>query len=208
MCSIVGSDRCGGGGLGSTARVRCFIALDLPSPVRNHLAKVAARVGNKGNVKWVPPDQMHMTLVFAGELDPANVEGLREAVRSIEVPQLSLALTGLGHFPERGEPRVVWAALGGDVEPLAKLFTDLSERAARHGVPREKRDFVPHVTLGRVKSSFGAYALVDALQAAAKDLNPKPFAPTGLVLYQSELLRAGPVHTPLLRRPMGSSAPS
>lgn len=186
--------------------MRCFVALDLPSAVRNHLAKVPARVGSKGGVKWVPAEQMHMTLVFAGELDPANVEGLREAVRSIDVPHLSLALTGLGHFPERGEPRVVWAGLGGDVEALTKLFEDLSERAARHGVPREKRTFVPHVTLGRVKSAFGAYALIDALQAAAKDLNPKPFEPTGLVLYQSELLRGGPVHTPLLRRPMGAAA--
>ena len=183
------------------ATVRCFVALDLPSSVRNHLAKVAARVGSKGNVKWVPADQMHVTLVFAGEIEPANVEALRDALRSFEVPALSLSLTGLGHFPPRGEPRVVWAGIGGDVEALTKLHGELEVLAERHGVPREKRDFVPHVTLGRVKSAFGAFALVDALQTIGKELNPKPFAPTGLVLYQSELQRGGPVHTPLLRRP-------
>lgn len=190
------------------ARVRCFVALDLPPPVRVHLAKIADRVGSKGNVKWVPPDQMHLTLVFAGDLADADVDGLCEDVRTIDVPPLSLCLDGLGHFPPRGEPRVVWAALGGDLDALGRLQAELAERAARHGVPREKRGFVAHVTLGRVKSLFGALALVDQLRTLGAELNKKPFAPTGLVLYRSELRPGGPVHTPLVRRPMPNAPAS
>lgn len=184
------------------APVRCFVALDLPAPVRNHLAALASQFGKKGAVKWVPADQLHVTLVFAGDITQEDFEGLREEVRTIDVPALSLCLQGLGHFPPRGEPRVVWASLGGDVEALTNLQGDLAHRALRHGVPPEKRGFVPHVTLGRVRSPFGALALIDALKTVGQTLNDKPFAPTGLVLYQSELLPSGPIHTAMLRRPM------
>ena len=183
------------------APVRCFVALDLPAPVRNHLAGLATRFGTKGKVKWVPADQLHLTLVFAGDLDRAAVDALADELRQVACPRLSLQLEGLGHFPPRGEPRVVWAQLGGDVAALQALYEDLADRAERHGVERDKRGFVPHVTLGRVRSRFGAYALVDELPKVAAELNRKPFAPTALVLYESELRPAGPIHTPLVRCP-------
>ena len=183
------------------AAVRCFVALDLPTPVCNYLAGLAVRFEKKGNVKWVPPDQIHLTLVFAGDVTEATVDALREVVRTAPFPALSLSLQGLGHFPPRGEPRVVWAALGGDLEALTTLQAWLEQQAQRLGVPREKRGFVPHVTLGRVRSPFGALALIDQLKSVGQTLEQKPFAPTGLVLYQSELRPSGPIHTPLLRRP-------
>ncbi|MEO6594438.1 MAG: RNA 2',3'-cyclic phosphodiesterase [Planctomycetota bacterium] len=181
--------------------MRCFVALDLPLPVCNYLAGLYALFKKKGDVKWVPAQQLHCTLVFASDLPPEAVEGLREEVRTIEVPTLSLSLAGLGHFPPSGEPRVLWAKLGGDVAQLTALHAELAERAERHGVPDEKRGFVPHVTLGRVRSPFGALALIDQLQTVGQTLRDKPFAPTGLVLYGSELRRTGPIHTALLRRP-------
>jgi 2'-5' RNA ligase len=184
------------------ARVRCFVALDLPRPVCNYLAGLAPHFGSKGNVKWVPSAQLHLTLVFAGELPAENADALREELAAVEVPPLSLRLTGLGHFPPRGEPRVVWAAMGGDVDALTGLYEQVATAAERQGIPREERGFVPHVTLGRVRSPFGALALVDQLQTVGATLRDKAFAPTGLVFYRSELRPSGPIHTPLLRRPV------
>ena len=183
------------------ARVRCFVALDLPAPVCTDLAGLAGQFQKKGDVKWVPADQLHVTLVFAGDVGDATVDALREVVRTIAVPPLSLSLQGLGHFPPRGEPRVVWAALGGDIEALNTLQAQLAQQAERLGLPREKRGFVPHVTLGRVRSAFGALALIDQLKSVGQTLEKKPFHPTGLVLYRSELRPSGPIHTPLLRHP-------
>ncbi|MCB9886585.1 MAG: RNA 2',3'-cyclic phosphodiesterase [Planctomycetes bacterium] len=180
--------------------MRCFVALDLPKPVCNYLAGLAASLRGKGDVKWVPAHQLHLTLLFAGELEDDSVQGLRAAVRDVSLPPLSFALSGLGHFPPRGEPRVVWAALGGDVAALSTLQEDLVARGERCGVPREKRPFVPHVTLGRVKSPFGALALVDALREVGGKLRDKPFAATSLTLYASELRPGGPIHTPLEQR--------
>jgi 2'-5' RNA ligase len=188
------------------AGVRCFVALDLPRPVCNYLAGLADRFGQKGKVKWVPPDQLHLTLVFAGDLSAEQVDGLRADLATLEVPPLTLHLGGLGHFPPRGEPRVVWAALGGDTIPLGELQERVAALAERHGVDRDRRGFVPHVTLGRVKSLFGALALIDQVQQVGATLRDKPFAPTALVLYRSELRPGGPVHTPLLRRPAPAPA--
>lgn len=182
--------------------VRCFVALDMPRPVCNYLAGLAQQFGNKGNVKWVPAEQLHLTLVFAGDLPEASATGLRAALAAVDIPPLSLQLTGLGHFPPRGDPRVVWAAIGGDVEALGGLYERVAAAAEQHGVAREERGFVPHVTLGRLRSQFGALALVDQLQTVGATLRDKPFQPTGLVFYRSELRPRGPIHTALLRRPV------
>lgn len=182
--------------------MRCFVAIDLPRPVCNYLAGLAGQFGKQGGVKWVPAHQLHVTMVFAGDVDDDTIAGLREDVGTVALPKLTLHLTGLGHFPARGEPRVVWAALGGDIDALAALHFELAERAERRGVAHEKRPFVPHVTLGRVKSMFGALALVDKLKTVGTTLRDKPFAATALVLYASELRPGGPLHTPLLERPL------
>ena len=187
--------------------MRCFVALDLPAPVRNHLADVIAPLRERFDVKWVAKDQLHLTLVFAGELPDDLVAPLADMVRHVELPPLSLSLSALGCFPPRGMPRVVWAGLSGDAEALGALHADLSAAAETLGVPRERRDFVPHVTLGRVKSQFGALALIDELKKGTERLKPKPFAPTALVLYRSELRRAGPVHEPLVHRAVPAPPP-
>jgi 2'-5' RNA ligase len=180
--------------------VRCFVAIDLPPPVCRHLATVVRPLHGRFEVKWVPPDQMHATLVFAGELPDDAIDDVVELVQTIELPPLSLHLQTLGHFPPRGVPRVVWAGLHGDVEALTRLQQELEHELEPFGVPREKRGFTPHITLGRVRGNFGAYALTDELQRAATGLNQKPFTPAAFVLYESQLLPSGPIYTPLVER--------
>ena len=180
--------------------MRCFVALDLPAPVRNHLADVTATLRGDFDVRWVPADQLHVTLVFAGELPDERASGLATLCREVELPPLSLALTEFGWFPPRGAPRVLWAGVGGDVDALAALQRTLAEGAARLGVPREKRPFTPHVPLGRLEGPRGAHALVDRLRELSAALRTKPFAPTALVLYRSTLTPRGPRHDPLVHR--------
>ncbi len=113
---------------------------------------------------------------------------------------MSFSLAGLGRFPERGQPRVLWAGLAGDVETLQRLQADLAARAADAGVELDKRPFSPHVTIGRVKSAFGAYTIADELDRVGPTLRDKPFSAEALTLYASELERGGPLYTVLSRR--------
>jgi 2'-5' RNA ligase len=182
--------------------VRCFVALDLPGPVRNHLHHVTQAVRSRFDVRWVGPEQMHATLVFAGELAGDGADALAAIVDEVALAPLTMQLQGFGHFPPKGTPRVLWAGLGGDVAAVTALHDALAARAEPLGVAREDRGFTPHVTLGRVKTPFGALALIDELQKLAPQLKPKPFAVPALALYASELTPRGALHTVLRRRPL------
>jgi 2'-5' RNA ligase len=190
--------------------VRCFVALDLPQPVCVHLAQVVQPLRARFDVKWVPADQMHATLVFAGDLPPAAGQELAEFLDTLPLGPLALHLDRLGHFPPRGVPRVIWAGLAGDVDGVSAVQRELAACAEALGVPRERRPFTPHVTLGRVRSHFGAFALVDELARVSEQINAKPFAATAVTLYESELGPGGPDHRVLVRRtlarPRGDAA--
>ena len=180
--------------------MRCFVALDLPSPVCNHLIKVSAPLRERYDVRWVPKEQMHLSLLFGGDMQPDNVEALTDIVDRLELPEISLSLTSFGAFPPKGLPHVVWAGLTGDVERIRELQQTLAEQAEPLGVMPEKRAFTPHVTLGRVQGKFGLLAMIDQMKKLSEELNPKPFAPTGLTLCQSTLTPKGPFYEIILRR--------
>jgi 2'-5' RNA ligase len=151
-----------------TAR-RLFVAAWLPARARDEAGEVAARLGESGaDVRWVPPGDLHVTLCFLGGVEPARVEGLvaclSEALSGS--PAFGLRLAGLGRFPVRGLPRVVWAGLESGARELAELASKI-ERALLAGrfLDRvEERPFRAHVTLGRPKSSRGVGRLLDLLE--------------------------------------------
>jgi 2'-5' RNA ligase len=180
--------------------VRCFVALDLPDPVCNHLAQVTRPLRDRFDVKWVRAEHMHATLLFAGDVPGDVADELAELVHEIALPPLHLHLQDLGCFPPKGIPRVLWAGLHGDVEPLATLQEELTEQAVEIGIERDRRGFTPHVTIGRVKTEFGVLAMLDELRKLASQLRPKPFAASALTLYTSELRPSGPAYEVLTRR--------
>jgi 2'-5' RNA ligase len=95
---------------------------------------------------------------------------------------------------------VLWAGLGGDTDAVTELHRVIDTAARPLGIEREKRGFTPHITLGRIRSDFGALALVDELRKLGDQLKQKPFTPTELVLYRSVLKPSGAEHRSLVRR--------
>jgi RNA 2',3'-cyclic 3'-phosphodiesterase len=180
--------------------VRCFVALDLPRPVRNHLLKVTGPLRDRYDIRWVTGDQIRMTLMFGGELPDQNADQITQLLENIDLPPLSICLDSFGAFPPRGMPRVIWAGIGGDVDSISRLQAELAEQAEPLGFEREKRGFTPHVTLGRVQGQFGLLALIDQMKELGKELNTKPFKPESLTLYRSTLTPSGPVYDTMLRR--------
>jgi RNA 2',3'-cyclic 3'-phosphodiesterase len=104
-------------------------------------------------VKWVRPENIHLSLKFLGDVEEAREPELREALRRAagarsEPRPLTLQITGFGVFPDYHRPRVVWA--GVTPEPGLELLQHAVEQAfAPLGFPTEARAFRPHVTLGR-----------------------------------------------------------
>ncbi|MEE3047720.1 MAG: RNA 2',3'-cyclic phosphodiesterase, partial [Pseudomonadota bacterium] len=96
---------------------RLFVALDLPAPVTDEIAAICHGLNG---MRWVSPDNLHLTLRFIGEVPPSVTLEIEEALAEIDAAAFSFALVGIGHFESAGRPRAVW--LGVEADPgLAEL---------------------------------------------------------------------------------------
>jgi RNA 2',3'-cyclic 3'-phosphodiesterase len=142
--------------------MRLFVAVDLSRAAQDAMAaeqkRIAAALGREGApLKWVRPDQAHLTLVFLGSVDAARVPPLVEAVgRDLDAAPFDMVIGGIGVFPSRGAPRAVWAGVAAGARELTGLHQALAARIVEQGVALEQRPFHPHLTLARWPGSRGA----------------------------------------------------
>jgi 2'-5' RNA ligase len=136
--------------------VRAFIAIELPEQLVLALGEVQKRLQTAippATVRWVPPDQMHLTLKFLGNIASARLEELEAALRKacVETSPLTLRAEGLGCFPGPSHPRVIWVGVEGDLEALKALQARIDPITEEWCDRDEKRSFRPHLTIGRLK---------------------------------------------------------
>jgi len=193
--------------------LRLFVALEPPDGVRRRLAALQAEVKraagrSAADVKWVPAENVHLTLQFLGAVPEERLEAVKQAVAGAAsaAPAADLEVRGVGGFPSARRPRVVWAGLAGQVAALAQLVRDLGARLAPLGFPPEDRPFSPHLTLGRARDPRGAQGLASAL-AQAGELPGASWHAAEVTLFQSHLSPSGPRYEVLLRAPLGGAAP-
>ena len=171
-------------------RIRAFVALELEARVREAIAALQARFRGESGLRLVRPEGVHLTLRFLGSSAPAQLQSLapRLASAAAACPPFEARLSGLGTFPERGAPRVLW--LGIELPPQALELQRACERAARaSGFDEESRAFAPHLTLGRWRE-----------RAKRPPLEPVELGATRierLVLFRSETRSDGAAYTPL-----------
>ena len=185
--------------------IRSFISIAIDTQVlekirgfQEELKKKVEKTANR--VSWVKPETIHITLKFLGDI-PVNLINpllcsLQKAADGVEA--FSLKIEGLGVFPNLRKPRVVWIGISEGGEPLQKLQTRVEQELARIGIPREKKKFSAHLTLGRIRTLGDARNLHDLLSSV-----PSPVAGLSVVknirLMKSELHPSGAVHTELGR---------
>jgi len=136
--------------------MRAFIAIDLDRPLKKNLEALITELQPKGkNVRWVSTEAMHLTLKFLGEIADQDVALITDVLENIVKNHrpFTLRLQGTGFFPPgRKDPRVLWVGAQGD-SSLQVLQEDVESAMEKLGFAREKREFHPHLTLGRVKFS-------------------------------------------------------
>lgn len=183
---------------------RTFIAIPLPADWQCALSAVMGQLASSTSpdvVRWSDPSNIHLTLRFLGATDPAAVPDiiarLRQSVPGMTPPALSLS--GLGTFPARRQPRIVWAGMAGDLEMVGKLQSVAENTAAALGWPAETRPFRPHLTLGRVRDRASPNQRQSLLRAIAAAAIPPAsiWHPHAVRLYRSILTPHGPVYTNL-----------
>jgi 2'-5' RNA ligase len=185
------------------AALRSFVAVLLPDRVRAGLAAVSAELrGQTRGLAWVPPDNLHLTVRFLGEIGPVALERVREAVTAVAaaVPPFTVSLGGLGGFPVGRAPRVLWASVVAGGEKIEALFGELEAALVARGIPGESRAFHPHVTLARARDPRGARELVRVLGAGPAFGEVRVEA---LHLMRSELGPRGSRYSALTAAPLG-----
>jgi 2'-5' RNA ligase len=190
--------------------IRSFIAIELPEETRKTLSAVQEELKESGaGVRWVRPGSIHLTLKFLGNIHPTQVEDVASAMVEVvrDHPPIGLCASGLGAFPSKRKPRVIWVGLEGEVERLASIQTRLETVLEPLGFAREKRSFRPHLTIGRVKSRRGLQSLLEAM-AAVKLPEFNSFDADEIILYKSDLRPTGAIYTKLHRIPLAAPAPT
>ena len=133
---------------------RAFIAIELPPPLRRSLWEIERSLQSRPSrsIKWVPEGNLHLTLKFLGDVPLSQVPDIAGVVEraAASTHPLHLGIAGVGAFPSQLRPRVLWAGLGGDIEPLASLASKIDAALVGLGFPRETRPFTPHLTMARV----------------------------------------------------------
>jgi 2'-5' RNA ligase len=189
---------------------RLFVALEPPEPVRRRLAAMALELRRAAGraadeIRWVPPENVHLTLQFLGAVPEERLSDVESAVRAAaaQARPLSLEVSGAGGFPNARRPRVVWAGIAGDVAALGALATELGRRLAPLGFPPEDRPFSAHLTLGRAREGRGAAGIAGAL-ASANEAASTPWRATEVVLFESHLSPKGPRYEALAHAPLAA----
>jgi RNA 2',3'-cyclic 3'-phosphodiesterase len=177
--------------------MRLFIAIELPETCKKELGRL--RAPEIPGARWVPAEQIHLTLAFLGEVDEETSKRLISRLNLIEAQGFELCLAGTGCFPDRRRPRVLW--VGVRKEPLlADLATKIHDTVLACDIPQEERPFSPHLTLARLK--FPAAAEAGAFLDKHSTFELEPFPVAEFILFQSRLSPKGAEHIPLKSFPV------
>ncbi len=182
--------------------MRCFIAIDIPEDIRADLAdlqkELAGRVDiHKGDVKWVEPEGMHLTLKFLGEVPDNQVVEVCSVTKDVAAqhPAFDFDVKEVGAFGGRSA-RVLWVGAGLHSPELLQLQQDLEEQLAQAGWPKEGRQFSGHLTLCRIRNSKAGEKLAK-LAEQYKDFDLGTLRADSLCVYESQLKPEGPIYTRL-----------
>ena len=169
---------------------RLFVGLDLPGALKQVAGELQTGLRD---ARWLDPDRLHLTLAFIGGVDPSAQRRIEDALAAVEMPPIALALRGIGHYPLRGAPRVLWIGAS-PARELGSLAKAVRRAAARAGFPPESRKFAPHVTIARFHRQPPPAALQEYLSAYS--LFRSPSAPVASFrLFSSVLRPAGARYT-------------
>jgi RNA 2',3'-cyclic 3'-phosphodiesterase len=194
--------------------MRIFIGIDLDQDIRAKIARFLEGVqGFAPNVRWMRPESLHVTLKFIGEQNLERVEAITERLRQVQGPAIEIHVAGHGFFPTAKAPRVFWIGIQAGPQ-LADLAGNIDMATSELGIPREDRQFSPHLTLARAGGGSGSpgrrkggdpnaiFTVLEKRLSAMSELDFGTMAAREFFLYQSQLSPGGSKYTKLERFPL------
>jgi len=135
--------------------IRAFIAIELKEETRKKLREIQSELRKliRSKVSWPKPENIHLTLKFLGDVSIEQVSSIKEELKQINksFSHFNMSLGGIGAFPNFRNPRVIWLGITTGNEEVIQIATQIDKTTNKLGFPLEKREFTPHLTLGRIK---------------------------------------------------------
>ncbi len=183
--------------------IRSFIAIELPAAVKQELTTLEDVLKKRYPqvVRWVDPQNIHVTLKFLGDADSDRIDEINMAIDEATqgMSPFHLELKDLGVFPNLNRVNIIWVDAKGDVDKLTYLQKQIESNMEQLGFARENRDFTPHLTIGRVRD----YASPDDRKKIGQILSQTAFASSQVItvnsvnLMKSQLTNTGAIYTRL-----------
>jgi 2'-5' RNA ligase len=187
--------------------VRIFIGIELEDAVRASAAAIAAslreHLGARVEARWIPADNLHITLWFVGEVAEHRAEEILRALgRPFIEESFDIHITGAGAFPPSGAPRVFWLGVASGAEGLARLHVEIAVRLRPLGLEPERRPYSAHLTIARIKELRGRDypQLRAALRTIAADAGT--YRVRAVTVFRSRLSPKGATYEALVRVPL------
>jgi RNA 2',3'-cyclic 3'-phosphodiesterase len=177
--------------------MRLFVALDLPWTLRERLAMLSG-TGIPG-ARWVPPENMHLTLRFIGETPGHRAEDIDHALAALRARCFAVTLSGVGTFAKGGRSTSLWVGVERNPQ-LEHLQNKIETALQRCGLEPERRRFQPHVTLARLDNAAES-KLVSFVQAHNL-FRGEPVAVEHFTLFSSRLGKEQSVYTAEMEYPL------
>ncbi len=182
--------------------MRLFIALELSEEQRRELTLFQARFkSHYTEVRWIKPESMHLTLKFIGETDQTGVECISDVMDNVvqsEQP-FEAAYSGCGVFPAPGNARIFWIGLSRGVDITTNIAERLDLSLSGQGFKKEKQQFKPHLTIGRVRQPVESKRIHEFLKSG-DNFQVSPAHVNSITLFKSDLTQHGAVHTVVYRK--------
>lgn len=191
--------------------IRAFIAIKLSPEILEHISQMSMDLKSRlegVSIRWIPTENIHLTLKFLGNVSTSNLEMLKEILAGVvsNHSECDISVGGLGAFPKPQNPKVIWVGMEVPQE-LGALQHNIEIETARLGYSREHRPFSPHLTLGRVSRNANTedvHTISEVLEdfkvgflGAARVKN--------VHLFRSDLKPSGAVYTSLYSFPLVGS---
>lgn len=173
--------------------MRIFTAVEIPEKAKLSIYNLIKNIKTEANIKWVKKDNFHITLKFLGEVKSLSSlkNILKESVNDFE--PFNISLSGLEAFPSKSRVKVLWIGLDKGENELKNIYKNIEDKIVDLGFKKEKRDYTPHITIGRVKKGI--------LKFPEIEFSYPPFPATKITLFESILKPSGPIYRIINRFP-------
>jgi RNA 2',3'-cyclic 3'-phosphodiesterase len=182
-------------------QIRAFIAIELSVETKSYLSVIQSTIKSidPDIAKWVNTDNIHLTLKFLGNINPASINSINQNIQNVAFSNkaVNLNLGELGFFPDSKRIRVIWIGFKGELRGLIDIQKELDTRLSKIGFQIEKRSFNPHLTLARVYDNIDDTRRKSFFEQVISSIEIKDhvFEASRISLIKSELLRYGAVYT-------------